>query len=167
MSSSVTQDSFGVDGDVCDSNSPSDPGDSHVDLATDLVGISRTTKDLNIVNRYRPKWVSQEATWCVFPQTFTCLGVDRNDDSTEDDHSLYRDPSKGPPPSVPVARLSPSALLRSKPQPARSKSIQTDLSTQSKKDSYVIGTKIEHTSLDWGGGFPGSHDFYRTRDQLD
>jgi hypothetical protein len=84
-----------------------------------------------------------------------------------------------------VARLSPSALLRSKPQPARSKSIQTDLSTQSKKDSYgkyileweklsletnflqVIGTKIEHTSLDWGGGFPGSHDFYRTRDQLD
>lgn len=72
---------------------------------------------------------------------------------------------------------SPSALLRSKPQPARSKSIQTDLSTQSKKDSYgkyileweklsletnflqVIGTKIEHTSLDWGGGFPGSHDF--------
>ncbi|OAG15556.1 hypothetical protein CC77DRAFT_1013110 [Alternaria alternata] len=110
---------------------------------------------------------SKRATWCVFPQRFVCLGVDLIDDSTEDDDSLYRDPNKRPPPSVPAARLSPSVPLSSKPQPTRSKSIQTDLSTQSKEDSYVIGTKIEHTSLDWGGGFPGSHDFYRTRDQSD
>ncbi|RYN21380.1 hypothetical protein AA0119_g9408 [Alternaria tenuissima] len=103
----------------------------------------------------------------VFPQRFVCLGVDLIDDSTEDDDSLYRDPNKRPPPSVPAARLFPSVPLSSKPQPTRSKSIQTDLSTQSKEDSYVIGTKIEHTSLDWGGGFPGSHDFYRTRDQSD
>lgn len=31
----------------------------------------------------------------------------------------------------------------------------------------VLGTKIEHKSLDWGGNFPGSHDFYRTRDDPD
>lgn len=29
----------------------------------------------------------------------------------------------------------------------------------------VLGTKIGHTELDWGGSFPGSHDFYRTRDE--
>jgi hypothetical protein len=61
MSSSVTQDSLGVDGDVCDSDSPSNSDDSHVDLDTDLVGISRTTKDLNVVNRYRLKWTCKEA----------------------------------------------------------------------------------------------------------
>ncbi|CAN9435390.1 unnamed protein product [Alternaria sp. RS040] len=61
MSSSVTQDSLEVDGDVRDSNSPFDPDNSRVDLDTDLVGISRITKDLNIVNRYRPKWTCKEA----------------------------------------------------------------------------------------------------------
>ncbi|CAN9177997.1 unnamed protein product [Alternaria alternata] len=134
---------------------------------------------------YEPLDHIRSLTGCVFPQRFVCLGVDLIDDSTEDDDSLYRDPNKRPPPSVPAARLSPSVPLSSKPQPTRSKSIQTDLSTQSKEDSYgkhileweklsletnflqVIGTKIEHRSLDWGGGFPGSHDFYRTRDQSD
>ena len=108
----------------------------------------------------------------MFPQRFACLGVDLIDDSTEDDgsteddDSLYRDPIKGPPPSVPAARLSPSVPLSSKPQPTRGKSIQTDLSIQPKEDSYgkhilewdklsletnflqVIATKVEHTSLD-------------------
>jgi hypothetical protein len=31
----------------------------------------------------------------------------------------------------------------------------------------VLGEKVEHKSLDWGGSFPGSHDFYRTRDAPD
>ncbi|KAI4702577.1 hypothetical protein J4E81_002942 [Alternaria sp. BMP 2799] len=31
----------------------------------------------------------------------------------------------------------------------------------------VPGTKLEHKSLDWGGSFPGSHDFYRTREHPD
>ncbi|KAH8624344.1 hypothetical protein IG631_21083 [Alternaria alternata] len=109
---------------------------------------------------------SNRATWCVFPQRFACLGVDLIDDSTEDDDSLYRDPSEGPLLSVPAARLSPSVPLSSKPQPTCSKSIQTDLSIQPKEDSYgkhilewdklslstnflqVIAIKIEHTSLD-------------------
>ncbi|KAI8934992.1 hypothetical protein NX059_008658 [Plenodomus lindquistii] len=34
-----------------------------------------------------------------------------------------------------------------------------------KHDAYKLGTKIEHRSLDWGGSFPGSHDFYRTREK--
>ncbi|KAI4632043.1 uncharacterized protein J4E87_001513 [Alternaria ethzedia] len=33
--------------------------------------------------------------------------------------------------------------------------------------SPISGTKVEHKSLDWGGSFPGSHDFYRTRDEPD
>ncbi len=28
----------------------------------------------------------------------------------------------------------------------------------------VLGQQIQHRSLDWGGSFPGSHDFYRARD---
>lgn len=31
----------------------------------------------------------------------------------------------------------------------------------------VVGGKIEHGELDWGGSFPGSHQFYRTRDYPD
>lgn len=30
-----------------------------------------------------------------------------------------------------------------------------------------MGDLIEHHSLDWGGSFPGSHAFYRTRDKCD
>lgn len=31
----------------------------------------------------------------------------------------------------------------------------------------ALGNKIEHKSLDWGGSFPGSHDFYRTHEKPD
>jgi hypothetical protein len=30
-----------------------------------------------------------------------------------------------------------------------------------------LGIQIEHRSLDWGGTFPGSHAFYRTRKKSD
>lgn len=161
-----------------------------LDHIRSLTGVSQVISLTRHPKNYLLTWgllqrLVQREPHGVFPQRFVCLGVDLIDDSTEDDDSLYRDPNKRPPPSVPAARLFPSVPLSSKPQPTRSKSIQTDLSTQSKEDSYgkhileweklsletnflqVIGTKIEHTSLDWGGGFPGSHDFYRTRDQSD
>jgi hypothetical protein len=31
--------------------------------------------------------------------------------------------------------------------------------------STVLGDRIEHTSLDWGGRFPGLHGFYRSHDR--
>lgn len=39
----------------------SDDDDLHLDLNTDLIAVKRATKDLNIVNSYRPKWTCIEA----------------------------------------------------------------------------------------------------------
>ena len=38
----------------------SDQDGPYLDLNTDLSGINRTTKDLNIVNTYRPHWSCEE-----------------------------------------------------------------------------------------------------------
>ena len=48
-----------VGGDVDDFSDDDDV--LHLDLNTDLIGVNRTTKDLNIVNTYRPKWTCVEA----------------------------------------------------------------------------------------------------------
>jgi len=44
-----------------DFDESSDGDDDQLDLNTDLIGVNRTTKDLNIVNTYRPRWTCKEA----------------------------------------------------------------------------------------------------------
>lgn len=61
MSFSIAQDRWEADGDDCDSSYVSDNDDDHLDLNTDLIGVRRATKDLNIVNEYRPRWTCKEA----------------------------------------------------------------------------------------------------------
>ncbi|KAL1792381.1 hypothetical protein ACET3X_008888 [Alternaria dauci] len=94
---------------------------------------------------------------CVGDASFGPLNISNSDDETEDNNSLYRKPSSSPPPAPRSSNL----------QQICSKSTQADLTTWPKKETYVIGTEVEHKSLDWGGSFPGSHDFYRARDQPD
>lgn len=54
-----------------------------------------------------------------------------------------------------------SAVLR----PRNHEILLPQIHRQDAEDSYAPGTKIEHRSLDWGGSFPGSHDFFRTREK--
>jgi hypothetical protein len=61
MSSNVAQDPWGVEGDGSDSSSFSGNEGTHIDINTDLVGVRRVTKDLNIINEYRPGWTCKEA----------------------------------------------------------------------------------------------------------
>ncbi|KAI4666318.1 uncharacterized protein J4E79_002355 [Alternaria viburni] len=44
-----------------DFDESSDGDNNQLDLNTDLIGVNRTTKDLNIVNTYRPRWTCKEA----------------------------------------------------------------------------------------------------------
>ncbi|KAH7075389.1 hypothetical protein BKA63DRAFT_511401 [Paraphoma chrysanthemicola] len=45
--------------------------------------------------------------------------------------------------------------------------VQTEFPELPSQELYVLGPQISHSSLDWGGTFPGSHAFYRTRDKSD
>ncbi|KAI4956712.1 hypothetical protein J4E86_005182 [Alternaria arbusti] len=92
------------------------------------------------------------------------------DDEMEENGSLYQPPSRSSSPSLPTATPAPPAPRAPpspRPPPERSNTARVDLTDRSKKTSYVPGTKLEHKSLDWGGSFPGSHDFYRTREHPD
>ena len=61
-------------GNVSDDNGHSDDdGYNQLDLNTDLIGINRTTKDLNIVNSYRPYWSCQEAFRESYQNWSVCL----------------------------------------------------------------------------------------------
>lgn len=59
-----------------DGSYTSDSDGERLDLNTDLIGVRRATKDLNIVNRYRPHWGCSEAfreayqNWCVLSLLF-------------------------------------------------------------------------------------------------
>ncbi|KAI4712206.1 hypothetical protein J4E89_002471 [Alternaria sp. Ai002NY15] len=90
-----------------------------------------------------------------------------DDDEMGDNGSLYQPPSISSPLSVPMAPPSPPAPPSPKAPPMRRQPIRVNLAKKPKEDLYALGNKVEHKSLDWGGSFPGSHDFYRTRDKPD
>ncbi|KAI4944803.1 hypothetical protein J4E91_008490 [Alternaria rosae] len=89
------------------------------------------------------------------------------EDEMEDNAYLYQYPSRSASASVPSGTPPPPAPLRPRQRQERSNVVTVDLTKRPKNDTYVPGTKVEHKSLDWGGSFPGSHDFYRTRGEPD
>lgn len=53
------------------------------------------------------------------------------------------------------------------PATTHSESVQTDLAIPPHSEIYLLGDRVEHRTLDWGGTFPGSHTFYRTQSATD
>jgi hypothetical protein len=48
-------------GNASDYDEPSDDDDGQLDLNTDLIGVNRTTRHLNIVDDWKPYWTCKEA----------------------------------------------------------------------------------------------------------
>ena len=67
-----------------DGSYSSDSDGERLDLNTDLIGVRRATKDLNIVNKCKPRWGCKEAfreayqNWCVLSLLFRRLLLDSN-----------------------------------------------------------------------------------------
>ncbi|RAR04343.1 hypothetical protein DDE82_004547 [Stemphylium lycopersici] len=93
--------------------------------------------------------------------------VGDDDEDMGDDSGIYA-PSIRSHSQSPLRAVS-SALpsLVPEQQPVRKPPTKEDLTVRSKAESYTLGSKIQHKSLDWGGSFPGSHDFYRSLDAPD
>ncbi|KAF2866205.1 hypothetical protein BDV95DRAFT_649757 [Massariosphaeria phaeospora] len=102
------------------------------------------------------------------------LVIDNIDDLSES-ASLYEDPQRNGSwsssivgPSITPGSALQSSLRSFSPSPTARPGFSMNRShiiSHPAEETYILGKRIEHGALDWGGSFPGSHNFYRTLNQ--
>ncbi|KAF2131165.1 hypothetical protein P153DRAFT_395549 [Dothidotthia symphoricarpi CBS 119687] len=87
------------------------------------------------------------------PSSETDYGVDIAEDRSKSTFQVSHQSMTNPPVGSPRSSRDIVMSERSAPSAA--------------VEAYTLGDHITHNSLDWGGSFPGSHDFFRTRNAPD